>query len=261
MMFYRTYQPKLLFFLSLVFGLSLKPSTAWAGNYSVNPINVVLSPRVSTTLLKLRNQDNSPGSFQFKVFKWEQNAQGEDKLTPTEDIILFPSLLTVESQGERQIRLGSKVPINTVEKTYRLIVEELPTKTSKTTQNAVQILTNLSIPIFLQPSQTNQSGKMGQLAIKKGHLSFEINNTGNVNLRPQKITVQGLSATGEKIIETSVNTWYILAGNTKSYSVELPPKEKCNGVKKLVVEVKTAKTTFKETLDTPQGACAAANPP
>ena len=86
-MFYRTYQPKLLFFLSLVFGLSLKPSTAWAGNYSVNPINVVLSPTVTTALLKLRNQDTSAGSFQFKVFKWEQNPQGEDKLTPTEDII------------------------------------------------------------------------------------------------------------------------------------------------------------------------------
>jgi fimbrial chaperone protein len=249
-MFYRTYQPKLLFFLSLVFGLSLKASTAWASNYSVNPINVVLSPRVSTALLKLRNQDTSAASFQFKVFKWEQNAQGEDKLTPTE-----------ESQGERQIRLGSKVPINTVEKTYRLIVEEIPTKTSQPTQNAIQILTNLSIPIFLQPNQINQSGKMGQLAIKKGNLSFEINNTGNVNLRPQQITVQGLSATGEKIIETAVNSWYILAGNTKSYSVQLPPKEKCNGVKKLVVEVKTAKTTLKETLDTPQGACAAANPP
>ena len=252
---------KLLLFLSLFLGLCFKTSQADAGNYGVNPINVVLSPKVSTVLLKLRNQDTTAGSFQFKVFKWEQNAQGEDKLTPTEDIILFPSLLSVESQAERQIRLGSKVPINNVEKTYRLIVEELPTKTSQSTQNAIQVLTNLSIPIFLQPSQINQSGKMGQLAIKKGNLSFEINNTGNVNLPPQQITVQGVSATGEKIIETSVNSWYILAGNTKSYSVELPPKEKCNGVKKLVVEVKTAKTTFKETLDTPQGACAAAYPP
>lgn len=260
-MFYRTYQGKLLVFLSLVFSLSLKPSTVWASNYSVNPINIVLSPRVSTALLKLRNQDTNASSFQFKVFKWEQNAQGEDKLTPTEDIILFPSLLTVEPQGERQIRLGSKVPINNVEKTYRLIVEELPTKTSQPTGNTLQVLTNLNIPIFLQPGQINQSGKMGQLAIKKGNLSFEINNTGNVNLRLQQITVQGVSATGEKIIETSVNTWYILAGNTKSYSVELPPKEKCNEVKKLVVEVKTAKTTFKETLDTPQGACAAVYPP
>lgn len=123
---------KLLLFLSLFLSLCFKTSKANAGNYSVNPINVMLSPRVSTTLLKLRNQDNSPGSFQFKVFKWEQNAQGEDKLTPTEDIILFPSLLTVEPQGERQIRLGSKVPINTVEKTYRLIVEELPTKNQST---------------------------------------------------------------------------------------------------------------------------------
>jgi len=108
-------------------GLSLcQAGSAWAGAFTVNPIRVVFSPDTHSALLLLHNRGTEALRFQLGVFAWDQSPNGEMQLTPGEDIVFFPSLLTLTPGGTRNVRVGPVTPFAATEKTYRIFIEELP---------------------------------------------------------------------------------------------------------------------------------------
>ena len=103
-------------------------------------------------------------------------------LAATEDIILFPSLLTLDAGETRKVRLGTTVPRSGTEKSYRAFVEELPPQqTDAVTGGHIRVLTRLSIPVFLQPAQSVLRGEIADLTVRGATASFEIRNLGNVH--------------------------------------------------------------------------------
>ena len=68
---------------------------AHAATFSVNPTQVYLSGRTTTSLLTLRNDSDEPLRFQLSVFAWDQRPDGEMLLAPTQDVVFFPAMLTL----------------------------------------------------------------------------------------------------------------------------------------------------------------------
>jgi len=82
------------------------------------------------------------------------------------------------------------------EKSYRLIVEDLPS-TEKLPSSGLRIITKVSIPIFIQPSKIETTSIIDQLNLRTCELFFATKNFGNVYIPPHKIRVSGISAGGD----------------------------------------------------------------
>lgn len=243
---------RLLLAIALVFEAS---SFASAATFSVNPTQIMLSAKTSSTLLTLSNDSDEPVRFQLSAFAWTQTAAGEIELTATKDVVFFPALLTLGPKEQRRIRVGATVPVAAVERTYRIFVEELPPLQAPGAGAAVRVLTKMGVPIFLRPTKEAATATLNDLGVRGGSLHFTLANTGTVHFVPEQIKVRAIGRDGKPVVERDVAGWYILAGGRREFDLALPAAE-CDRITSLAIEAGFSGTTLKETLQTPSGACA-----
>jgi fimbrial chaperone protein len=215
---------------------------ASAAQFDIAPVSLSLSDKTSSGTLVLTNRSSEALRFHVTVFSWSQRADGEMVLNPTNDIVFFPAMLTLNPKQSRQLRVGMKVKAGATEKTYRLFVQELPplVKSKEDEPNAVRVLTKMGLPIFIEPSgRAKPVPAVSGLAVKGDALSFDIKNAGNAHMRVEKsvITVKDGAA---KVIHTQEAAgWYVLAGGTRTYAVALP-KAACASAKAIEVAIESS---------------------
>jgi fimbrial chaperone protein len=238
--------------------VSASAGSARASAFNVKPTQLYLSPKATSTLLNVKNESGETLRFQLSVFVWNQSEKGEMQLTPTQDIVFFPSLLTLAPGEERKIRVGAVVPGGPQEKTYRIFVEELPpatrAKEAGRTGPAVKVLTRMGIPIFIQPANPSAGGRIEPRTLRSEKLAFEVRNTGNVHFQIRNARVKGFGPGKENLFERTVPGWYVLAGGSRVFEVQAP-KNVCAKTKTLAFEVETEQATLQSQLDTRTGIC------
>jgi fimbrial chaperone protein len=232
----------------------VQADAARASSYGVNPNRVFLSPTVRSALLSLKNDADQPLRFQLSVMAWTESPRGEMQLAPTDDIIVFPMLLTLGKGEERKVRIGAATSFGTTEKTYRLFVEELVSAEKPAAPGVVTVLTKMGIPIFLEPANPIARASLGGLTLTDGVFLFQIQNSGTIHVLPQSVKVRGFDAQGEGVFEREAGAWYVLAGGLRLFEFPVPRPE-CERLRSLVVEVLLGDRTLKEQLETPSGAC------
>lgn len=230
--------------------------TGWAATFTVNPVQVFLSPKTRSVILTLRNVSDETLRFQLDAFAWDQDARGEMSLAPTRDVVFFPALLTLTPGEERNIRVGAATPPGLSEKTYRIFVEELPPPAGTVLPpGQVRVLTKVGIPIFIEPVQPAAAARLDAARVHGGQLSFEVRNTGTVHFIVQAVKLTGYDAAGERVLEGALEGWYVLPGGTRRYELPLPAAD-CPKVHSFGIEVLTTRATLTERVDAPEGACA-----
>jgi fimbrial chaperone protein len=231
-------------------------SSAYAVSFSVSPTQIVLAGRTRSALLTIRNESTDVLRFQLSAFAWDQSPTGEVQLKPTDDIVFFPALFTLQPGEERRIRVGTPLTaVNQREQTYRIFVEELPPVSAATEKpSGVRVLTRMGIPIFLRPAKETASATLDTLAMRDGKLSFTLANTGAVHFIPRRITARGLDAAGKTVFEESINGWYVLAGGRREFAVAAPPGA-CEQVAVLAIEAELPFSTLTERLERAPGVC------
>jgi fimbrial chaperone protein len=248
----------------LAAGLISLAGWAEAAGFGFSPLQLYLGPRAASVTFTLKSEDTRTFRFQLSVAAWAQDAKGQMQLTPTKDIVVFPLLFMLEPGKERIVRVGMATPVATVEKTYRLIVRELPPlekpddpddPTDNPTEDVqLRVLTGLSIPIFLQPARPTLKGQIDSLAVRKRKLSFHVNNLGNIHFQVKGVTVKGAGAAGENVFEQKLPGWYVLAGGVREYEVELSPTD-CARTKRLAIEAPYERGAFNTQFELVQAGC------
>jgi fimbrial chaperone protein len=125
-----------------------------AGSFSISPVRVFLEPRQRAAALTIVNGADTEVVLQADVLRWSQDGTGQDRLEPSDDVIVSPPILKVPAQGRQVVRLARLVaPHPQRQLTYRLLLREVP-DTSRATQPgaSLPIALVLSIPIFLSPA-------------------------------------------------------------------------------------------------------------
>jgi fimbrial chaperone protein len=115
---------------------------------------VILEPRQRAAALTIVNGADTEVVLQADVLRWSQDGTGQDRLEPSDDVIVSPPILKVPAQGRQVVRLARLVaPHPQRQLTYRLLLREVP-DTSRATQAgaSLPIALVLSIPIFLSPA-------------------------------------------------------------------------------------------------------------
>jgi fimbrial chaperone protein len=234
-----------------------KAEPASAADISVSPVNISLTRDASSALLKVSNQGTSTVRFSLTTYAWSENEAGKIELAPTSDIIFFPTLLTLGPGEGRNVRLGTQLPQGEVEKTYRIILEEMPSPQTATIHRGLQVnvLSRISIPIFLAPEHPRTQASIGQLALQKGKVSFTIENQGSVHIPPGPVVMTARDEAGAPLTTKDVVVWYVLAGDSRTVEIPLSTSL-CGKVRSLTLSMKIESTSIEKSLPTPSGACA-----
>jgi len=198
------------------FGLS--PTPAHAGTFSISPLRVELSPRVQTGALTLRNQEATPVVVQAEAMLWEQ-VDGQDKLTPTRDVLVSPAVFTMPGNGSQLVRVALRRPTDAQQQlSYRLILTEVPQQASPEF-TGLNVALRLSLPIFVAPAAP-AAPRLEWSAARNadGTIALTARNAGNAHARVLTFSVAPASGTAAAVPQDV--TTYILPGQARTWTLD-----------------------------------------
>lgn len=190
-----------------------------AATIRLSPVNVEILSNQSAASISLFNQSNESTDLQIRVFEWTQK-NGQDQLTPTDEIAISPPFLKLQSNDSYNLRVVriDPAPVSG-EKTYRIIIDELPKPIdSRKAAQGVNVLLRSSLPVFVvnKDAITQLNWKIDA---NQEVPSLNINNIGNRHALLNDLTL--VDTTTNKSYPIKVNTvnGYILAEQARSYSI------------------------------------------
>ena len=212
-----------------VLTLALLAPLAQAG-ISISPPGIELKPGQQTAELRVSNDGDHEVSMQASLVRWTQDSEGRDAETESRDFVLYPKLFQIAPGKDQVLRVGRLpgAPGNgDTELAYRLTLRELPL--DQGLANGVGVLLRLRLPVWLLPVQPRRDWSVAApLAVSAGEgaprLSALISNRGNSRLRLSEVVYQALDASGQSQAELKASGWYVLAGASLGFPVELTPE-------------------------------------
>ncbi len=243
-----------LLFWSLVAVVLLCPGArALAGSFNVKPVRIFLDGSHRTGALYIRNESANALSLQLNAVEWTQDREAKDRDRPTDELVFFPRLFTIEKGKKRMIRVGLVKPeAGRRERTFRIYIRELPISSEgKNTQ--VRVLLRVGVPVFLAPVEERVGGVIEGLKVEECRVVFAVKNTGTVNLRLQKVSVYAYDEAGKQLHLGDIKGWYLLAGVSRRFSIDIPT-DVCRRVRKVSIRAGSDKITIDGDARVPAGA-------
>ena len=217
---------------------------AHAADFAVSPVGVTLANGERTHLIAVTNQGSDPLRFQLEAYRWEQQPDGQMLQAPTEDLIFFPRLFEVQPHEIQNIRVGLVAPAMASEKSYRLVIRQLnpfeapAVSTGGAIHTTVTLLTNVNIPVFVEPVSPAAEPGISGLTLSNGSLSFTVGNSGNTHFRITSLQVNGFGAGEQRVFSRQATGGYVLAHGSRNYELTVP-KAACARVNRMNLSMET----------------------
>ena len=202
--------------LASVAALALPPMSAHAGSFSISPIRLDLSATARTAALTVRNDDRE-ALVQAEIMLWEQ-VDGQDRLTPTRDLLVSPAVFTLPPNGSQLVRVALRSPPGdaTRELSYRLILQEVP-QTASPGFSGLQVALRLSVPVFVAIAGTTGPVLTWSAAATGAGLVLTAQNSGDVHARIHGFSVMPAAGDGAPLAQPAAA--YILPGQSRHWNL------------------------------------------
>lgn len=215
---------------------------AHAATLQISPVMIDLPPGANASGLTLRNSGDKPIYGQVRVFRWSQ-ANGEDELTPTQEVVASPPLIEIGAQSEQLVRLVRTGPPQGAEQSYRVLIDELP-EPDTTPVNGVAIRLRYSVPVFIEPGSGNATPGDPKLAWHLLHAdagwTLAVDNAGQ--RRAQIASVQIVTGEGKAIDINRGLLGYALAGSGRQWQLPASIAAGLNGPLKIRAAINAVQT-------------------
>jgi|HubBroStandDraft_6_1064221.scaffolds.fasta_scaffold132047_2 fimbrial chaperone protein len=157
-----------------------------AASLQVAPVLVEIPAPGATSTLKLRNEGAKPLDAQIRIFRWTQ-VDGEDSLTPTDDVAASPPLASMRPNTDYTVRVvrTTKEPV-AKEEAYRLLIDELPGPAGGQAAS-VNIALRYSIPVFFSVPGGAPPKLSFELQQRANKPVIVVSNAGDRRLRLAKL--------------------------------------------------------------------------
>ena len=162
-------------------------SVTWALDFSIRPIRIFISNGKTTGVFEIRSLTDKKLALETEVKKWDQDEDGNFILTDTEEMLVVPPYIELEGGQRQLVRVAYLGGFESgKQEFFRLFVRELP-KDIKETENpekvrtSIQVLLNLSVPIFVTPKGLNPVYKVELVDAQKSEkmITLRLKNIGN----------------------------------------------------------------------------------
>lgn len=201
----------------LVF-LLLQPHAARAGSFEVAPTTILLSASTPNNVLHITNRGRAPIFAQVEAYDWSQPGM-KDSLTPSTDLLISPPMVRLIPGRQQTVRLMIRPEAITpgVERTFRLVINELPDSTVKT--QGVQVLLQFIVPVFVEIDDPGKTQLECTLSRAEEGTRVTLKNNGRQRLKLSQIA---LTSSGTDLTVSSEAFSYILAGAARQWVIAAP---------------------------------------
>jgi fimbrial chaperone protein len=234
--------------------VALLPAAASANGSSVSPTRLLLATGASSTYVTITNTSPISQRYSASAYRWSETPTTPVVLAPTSDVVFFPGSFTLESLHSQRIRIGSTAASDITEKTYRIVVSELPPLASVLLRDSsgLAFTASFSIPIYLAPQKPVATGEITNVVVDRHDLRFSVRNTGNVHLvaKAMRIVASGASGT---VMSVQNSAWFVLANSQHDFVMPLPSGT-CSTITSVSIVVDAGKAKFDRTV-TPDHVC------
>jgi fimbrial chaperone protein len=160
------------------------------------------------------------------------------------------------------LRVGVLADPGASESTYRLLLDELPNVDSAAGPlSEIRVLTQVSMPVFLEPARRTRAPSLSAAAVEHGTLGVGLGNSGTQRLDPQRIVVAVLDRSGKTLEQRDATANYVLPGRTWFLSMKLPADACARAVTVSVTWPDLANTSLSQAITTDTKACDGAGSP
>lgn len=201
---------------------ALLPLVAVGGSYSVVPVRIQFSARDRAVAVTLTNQGDTPLALTAELFRWEQDASGADRLTPTDDLVLAPGLVRLAPKSQQVVRLALlRAADPQTQLTYRMFVREQPDGSQPAPGVAIPVSVAMSLPVFITPP----AARWDVECAAKG-AEVRCTNSGTATALVRSVELES----GGKVLAKFEGGAYLLPGASRpialhpAYTVSLPAR-------------------------------------
>lgn len=205
-------------------------SMAHASSLTVSPVRLQIETPQRAQALQVINNGSQNLEAQVRIMRWTQE-NGEERLVPTDEVVASPAIMKIapgKPQTVRVIRLQD-TPVSN-ELSYRVLVDELPSKSAASGATGLTVLVRYSIPLFVKsgPQKPNEAPKpvnLNQVQAQvvpgaNGQSVLRVKNDGNSHIRISHLSA--LKSDGSKQSLGGGLLGYVLAGQQMSWPLNLP---------------------------------------
>jgi fimbrial chaperone protein len=185
-----------------------------AANLQVTPVRTTLQPDAKAAVVTVQNQGTDDTLVQLSIVAWRQE-NGEDRMEPTRDLLLNPSIFLVKAGEQQIVRFALRVPHGTIEQAYRAVLQEVPQQHTQ----GVTTLLRMLMPIFVMPTVAAAPAVDFRLLPSPKGIDVVAHNGGNVHVQLTKVR---LTVPGQPEISKAVNI-HVLPGATRTFHMEGKP--------------------------------------
>ncbi len=189
-----------------------------AGSLSVTPIRIELSSTQRSVALTVRNDGEQSTVVQAQLVAWSQ-ADNEDRLEPTTDILASPPIFTIAAGAVQVLRVALRTPPDPArERSYRILVTEVP-GTAQPGFTGAQFALKISLPIFVEAGAAKTAPKVEWSGTRTaaGELALTGVNTGAKHIQVQAIDVM---SEGSAPDARFAGLLYILPGQRRTVTIK-----------------------------------------
>jgi fimbrial chaperone protein len=191
---------------------------ALAGSFTISPLRVELSAQAATAALTVRNEEDTPALIQADTLAWSQPG-GEEKLEPTHDVLVSPTVFTLPPKGTQLVRVALRREADASrELSYRLFLQEVPPEASPDFKG-LRVALRLSVPVFVLPAADAKPAlEWSATRNAEGAIVLRAENKGNAHARVLSLTLTPGSGQGATL-QDSVAT-YVLPGQYRTWTLK-----------------------------------------
>ncbi|WP_457642895.1 fimbrial biogenesis chaperone [Persephonella sp.] len=202
---------------------------SYALDFGIKPIRIYMNPSKNTAIFEVQSLTDKTITIETEIKKWDENKKGEFILEDTEEMVVVPPYIKLEPRQRQLVKLAYLGGYDTkLQKSYRLILKQLPEevkleKNPKKIKTAVQIVLNISVPVFVNPPGIELYYKMdfSPISVSKKEVVLAVKNSGTAFARIIKVILYKR----DKEIFKRDYALYILPQKEVEFSIT-PPKAK-----------------------------------
>jgi fimbrial chaperone protein len=212
---------------------SASSSTALAGDFTVTPVRIYMTPKDRATAITVTNDGDTELVMQADLFQWKQTPDGKDELTPTEEMLLSPPIIKVAAKSRQVVRLVRIYAARPTEQmTYRMIVREIPEAVKQTEGNVVQLALAFNMPVFITPPKAKPKLDCTVARVAADAVKATCENSGDAHTHPVSLLLT--AGNGDTLAKDEAGG-YILSGIKRSFELKRKDGKIPGGAGKLAV--------------------------